>query len=120
MKTSLLDNLTEEHVAQSNNTKKFSAVVDTNQFKVGPETQRKILINIYNFTTPLTIKVMFPRVIFTSLIHGETPSYKPFQVTVTQHTRWEFMTGIIHQYFFNTFLRISFFQELYQELFHND
>ena len=58
MKTSLQDNSTEEHVAQSNNTKKFSAEVDINQFKFGPETNRTILIYIYNFTTPLTIKVM--------------------------------------------------------------
>ena len=61
VKTGLLDTLAEEHVAQSNNTQKFSTLIDTNQFKVGPETERKILINIYNFTTPLTIKVMFPR-----------------------------------------------------------
>ena len=61
VKTGLLDMLAEEHVAQSNNTQKFSTLIDTNQFKVGPETERKILINIYNFTTPLTIKVMFPQ-----------------------------------------------------------
>ena len=58
VKTSLQDNSTEEHVAQSNNTKKFSAEVDINQFKFGPDTNRTILIYIYNFTTPLTIKVI--------------------------------------------------------------
>ena len=60
VKTNSQDNSTEEHVAQSNNTKKFSAEVDINQFKFGPETNRTILIYIYNFTTPLTIKVMHP------------------------------------------------------------
>ena len=68
VKTGLPDYLTEEHVAQSNKTQQFVAMVDTNEFKVGPETneqERAILINIYNFTTPLTIKVMFPKVIFT-------------------------------------------------------
>ena len=65
VKTGLPDYLTEEHVAQSNKTQQFFAMVDTNEFKVGPETNRAILIIIYNFTTPLTIKVMFPKVIFT-------------------------------------------------------
>ena len=66
VKTGLLDTLAEEQVAQSNNTQKFSTWIDTNQFKVGPDTEKKIFINIYNFTTPLTIKVMFPQFIFTS------------------------------------------------------
>ena len=61
----LLDNYTDEHVAQLNNTKQFATVLDGNQFKVGPETNRAILINIYNFTSPLKIKVMFPKVILT-------------------------------------------------------
>ena len=69
VKTGLPDYLTEEHVAQSNKTQQFVAMVDPNEFKVGPETNRTIFINIYNFTTPLTIKVnyliMFPKVIFT-------------------------------------------------------
>ena len=59
VKTSKANSTIEEHVAQSNNTKKFSAEVDINQFKFGPETNRTILIYIYNFTTPLTIKVKF-------------------------------------------------------------
>ena len=65
VKAGLPDYLTEEHVAESNNTQEFVAMVDTNEFKVGPETNRAILINIFNFTTPLTIKVMFPKVIYT-------------------------------------------------------
>ena len=59
VRTSLQDNSFEEHVAQSRNTREyFPADVDINQFKFGPETNRIIYIYIYNFTTPLTIKVM--------------------------------------------------------------
>ena len=69
----LLDNYTDEHVAQLNNTKQFATVLDGNQFKVGPETNRAILINIYNFTAPLKIKVMFPKVILTRGIFTAKP-----------------------------------------------
>ena len=109
-----VDNLTDEHVAQLNNTKKLSTVLDANQFKVGPETKRKILINIYNFTPPLTIKVMFPKVILTRGIFTVKLLLSTFQVTVMQHTRRSLWFGIISDYFWNTFLRLPFLQELYK------
>ena len=58
VKTSLPNDSIEELVAQSKNIKKFSAVVDVDQFKFGPETNRTFLIYISNFTAPLTIKVI--------------------------------------------------------------
>ena len=58
VKTSLQNDSIEELVAQSKNIKKFSAEVDVDQFKFGPETNRTILIYISNFTAPLIIKVI--------------------------------------------------------------
>ena len=108
VKTSLQDNSTEEHVAQSNNTKKFSAEVDINQFKFGPETNRTILIYIYNFTTPLTIKVMHSGSFLTDDNFAASPLVMIlnfiFQVTVTQHAPMSLLTFFL--VFFACFLSL--------------
>ena len=45
-------------------------------------------------------------------VHGETPGYDFFQVTVTQQTRLDFMISFINEYILDTFLRFSFIKEL--------
>ena len=52
-------NGTEENIHFKETTKTFKSSISVKKYKFGPETNRSIYIYIYDFTTPLTIKVLF-------------------------------------------------------------
>ena len=47
----------EEHIVSDTNTTNFEHSISVKKYKFGPETNRTILIYIYDFQTPLKIKV---------------------------------------------------------------